>query len=177
MVHEFYVPEFLFVQQRPARPPQRVQPLTLTRIGTFRGQCAEFGRPTTTRCGSCSKVVSQADYAAWVEPEAQGRPARGLRPQRAGSGWSPRTTPGTPAAWRWPPAACSLVAVSNLDAGIEHNFRSTTAPSASGPIFQGPRFVGVAEQTFQLRPRCPRGRTTFQCDVHGPAMSGALIVK
>jgi plastocyanin len=34
----------------------------------------------------------------------------------------------------------------------------------------------VAEKTFELRP-LPKGRYYFQCDVHGPAMSGALVVK
>ena len=68
------------------------------------------------------------------------------------------------------------VSVSNLDAGIEHNFAVYDTAIRKRTYFQGPRFAGVAEQTFQLRP-LPKGRYYFQCDVHGPAMSGALIVK
>jgi len=69
-----------------------------------------------------------------------------------------------------------VVSVSNLDAGIEHNFAVYDKPQRKRTYFQSPRFVGVAEQTFQLRP-LPKGRYYFECDVHGPAMSGTLIVK
>jgi hypothetical protein len=68
------------------------------------------------------------------------------------------------------------VSVSNLDAGIEHNFALYDGAKRKRTYFQSPRFVGVAERTFQLRP-LPKGRYYFQCDVHGPAMSGTLLVK
>jgi cytochrome c oxidase subunit 2 len=120
VVHEFYVPDFLFMRNAlPGRPNEFT--FTPTRIGTFRGQCAEF----------CGLHHDQMRFT---------------------------------------------VSVSNQDAGIEHNFAVYDTSQRKRTYLQAPRFPGVAERTFQLRP-LPKGRYYFQCDVHGPAMSGALIVK
>ncbi|MFL6104946.1 MAG: cytochrome c oxidase subunit II, partial [Actinomycetes bacterium] len=66
VVHEFYVPEFLFMRNAlPGRPNEFS--FTPTRIGTFRGQCAEFCGLHHAQMTFVLKVVSQADYVAWVD--------------------------------------------------------------------------------------------------------------
>jgi len=174
VVHEFYVPEFLFMRNAlPGRPNEFA--FTPARIGTFRGQCAEFCGLHHDQMRFVLKVVSQADYVAWVDQARKAAqnvdcdPAGPLRLVSKDNAWNT----GCLAAVAGGPF---VVSVSNLDAGIEHNFAVYDNPKRKRTYFQGPRFVGVAEQTYQLRP-LPKGRYYFECDVHGPAMSGALIVK
>jgi cytochrome c oxidase subunit 2 len=174
VVHEFYVPEFLFMRNAlPGRPNEFT--FTPTRIGTFRGQCAEFCGLHHDQMRFTLKVVSQADYAAWVDQTRKAAqhvdcdPSGPLRLVSKDNSWNT----GCLAVVASGPFTIS---VSNLDAGIEHNFAVYDNPQRKRAYCQGPRFAGVAEQTFQLRP-LPKGRYYFPCDVHGPAMSGALIVK
>jgi cytochrome c oxidase subunit II len=174
VVHEFYVPEFLFMRNAlPGRPNEFT--FTPTRIGTFRGQCAEFCGLHHDQMRFVLKVVSQADYVAWVDQARKAAqhvdcdPSGPLRLVSKDNAWNTgclAVVAGGP----------FTVSVSNLDTGIEHNFAVYDNAKRKRTYFQGPRFVGVAEQTFQLRP-LPKGRYYFQCDVHGPAMSGALVVK
>jgi len=174
VVHEFYVPDFLFMRNAlPGRPNEFS--FTPTRIGTFRGQCAEFCGLHHDQMRFTLKVVSQADYAAWVDQTRKAAqhvdcdPSGPLRLVSKDNSWNTgclAVATGSPFS----------VSVSNLDPGIEHNFAVYPKAGAKRPLFQGPRFAGVAEKTFELRP-LPKGRYYFQCDVHGPAMSGALVVK
>jgi plastocyanin len=65
--------------------------------------------------------------------------------------------------------------VVNLDAGIDHNFAIYDNPNRSQRFFQTGRFAGVATNVYQVQ-ALPPGKYYFQCDVHGPAMSGVFIV-
>ena len=169
VVHEFYVPEFLFMRNAlPGRPNEFT--FTPTRIGTFRGQCAEFCGLHHDQMRFSLKVVSQADYAAWVDQTRKAAqhvdcdPSGPLRLVSKDNSWNAgclAVVTGGP----------FTVAVSNLDAGIEHNFAVYDKPERKRTYFQGPRFVGVAEQTFQLRP-LPKGRYYFQCDVRPRDVGG-----
>ena len=174
VVHEFFVPDFLFMRNAlPGRPNEFS--FTPTRIGTFRGQCAEFCGLHHDQMRFVLKVVSQADYVAWVDQARKAaqhvdcNPSGPLKLVSKDNSWNTgclAVAAGSPFS----------VSVSNLDPSIEHNFAVYPKAGAKQPLFQGPRFAGVAERTFELRP-LPKGRYYFQCDVHGPAMSGALIVK
>ena len=174
VVHEFYVPDFLFMRNAlPGRPNEFS--FTPTRIGTFRGQCAEFCGLHHDQMRFTLKVVSQADYAAWVDQ--QRKAAQNVDCDPSG----PPKLVSKDNSWNTGCLAVTkdvpfTVAVSNLDAGIEHNFALYDSAKRKRTLFQGPRFPGVAARTFQLQP-LPKGRYYYQCDVHGPAMSGALIVK
>jgi cytochrome c oxidase subunit 2 len=174
VVHEFYVPDFLFMRNAlPGRPNEFS--FTPTRIGTFRGQCAEFCGLHHDQMRFVLQVVSQADYAAWVDQ--QRKAAQNVDCDPSG----PPKLVSKDNSWNTGCLAVTkdvpfTVAVSNLDAGIEHNFALYDSAKRKRTFFQSPRFPGVAARTFQLRP-LPKGRYYYQCDVHGPAMSGALIVK
>jgi cytochrome c oxidase subunit II len=174
VVHEFYVADFLFMRNAlPGRPNDFS--FTPTRIGTFRGQCAEFCGLHHDQMRFVLKVVSQADYVAWVDQARKAaqrvdcNPSGPIQLVSKDNSWNT----GCLAVAAGGPFA---VAVSNQDAGIEHNFAVYDNAKRARSYFQGPRFEGVAERTFQLPP-LRRGRYYFQCDVHGPAMSGTLIVK
>src|SRR5262249_3844376 len=67
------------------------------------------------------------------------------------------------------------VNISNEDAGIEHNFSIYTSFFEEKNFFKAPKITGVSSETEQVS-GLPPGRYYFQCDVHGPAMSGAFIV-
>src|SRR4029079_11708280 len=68
------------------------------------------------------------------------------------------------------------VSVTNQDPGIQHNFSIYDSFFEKQNYFRTPKLTGPASQTFDA-PGLPPGRYYFQCDVHGPAMSGAFVVK
>ena len=174
VVHEFYVPEFLFMRNAlPGRPNEFS--FTPTRIGTFRGQCAEFCGLHHAQMTFVLKVVSQADYIAWVAREKQAArnvdcaPVAPIQLISKNNVWNTACL----AVARNVPFPVTLV---NQDAGIEHNFAVYSSDKRTSTLFQSPRLTGPAQQTYRLQP-LPKGRYYFQCDVHGPAMSGSLVVK
>ena len=145
------------------------------RVGFYRGQCAEFCGLHHDQMRFEIQVVSQADYAAWVDQQRKAAQNVDCNPS------GPPKLVSKDNSWNTGCLAVTkdvpfTVAVSNLDAGIEHNFALYDSAKRKRTFFQSPRFPGVAARTFQLRP-LPKGRYYYQCDVHGPAMSGALIVK
>ena len=120
VVHEFFVPDFLFMRNAlPGRPNEFS--FTPTRIGTFRGQCAEFCGLHHDQMRFVLKVVSQADYVAWVDQARKAaqhvdcNPSGPLKLVSKDNSWNTGCL-AVAAGGPFP------VAVSNLDAGIEHNF-------------------------------------------------------
>ena len=68
------------------------------------------------------------------------------------------------------------VTVMNQDAGIDHNFAIYDGIDQAKQFFATPKLPGVARNT-SLDPGRPPGQYYFQCNVHGPSMSGVFIVK
>jgi cytochrome c oxidase subunit II len=174
VVHEFYLPDFLFMRNAlPGRPNDFS--FTPNRIGTFHGQCAEFCGLRHDRMTFTLRVVSQADYLDWVTRQKKAAlevncaPTGPLQLVSKDNSWNTNclaTPAGRPLA----------VQVTNQDAGIQHNFAVYDNAKRRKTYFQGEKITGPAVRTYQLQP-LPRGRYYFQCDVHGPAMSGTLLVK
>src|SRR5256714_4028636 len=68
VMHEFFVPDLLFMRNAiPGHP--NVFTFTPTKLGTFNGQCAQFCGLWHSRMTFVLKVVSPADYVAWVKKE------------------------------------------------------------------------------------------------------------
>jgi plastocyanin len=67
------------------------------------------------------------------------------------------------------------VTIINKDAGIAHNFAIWVNSSLKKRLFQTGNISGPATKTYTA-PALPAGKYYFQCDVHGPAMSGTLII-
>ena len=65
VIHEFWVPAFLFKRDAvPGRPT--AFDLRPTRLGTYRGECGEFCGTFHAEMGFSVHVVSAADYARWL---------------------------------------------------------------------------------------------------------------
>ena len=107
---------------------------------------------------------------------AEGGPGHHLR-RRTGPTfpWSPTTSRGTRSAWPFRRTPTFTVDITNQDAGIEHNFSIYDSFFEKQTFFTSPKITGPATETLDV-PGLPAGRYYFQCDVHGPAMSGAFIV-
>jgi cytochrome c oxidase subunit 2 len=174
VIHSFFVPSFLFKRDViPGRTNQFT--FTATQLGVYKGQCAEFCGLYHSRMTFYVHVVTASDYSAWV------RRARNaaLHVTCPSSGAHVRVTAKN-TQWN---TNCIAVAsnqqialsVSNQDPAIDHNFAVYDSSKRTKQFFQTGRFPGVATKDFAIGP-LPPGRYYFQCDVHGPAMSGVYIV-
>jgi cytochrome c oxidase subunit 2 len=180
VMHEFFVPAFYFMRNAlPGHP--NVFTWTPTTIGTYRGQCAEFCGLGHYQMRFIVKVVNPTDYQAWAQKERKSilrvncapAPGNELELTAHDISWNTNClaiTAGQPAS----------VTVHNLDAGIDHNFAIWNSYTTAHQFFAIPKFSGIATHTAnlpqtisQLKP----GKYYFQCNVHGPAMSGVFIVE
>jgi cytochrome c oxidase subunit II len=175
VMHELFVPNFFFMRNAlPGRT--NVFTWTPTELGTFQGQCAEYCGLGHYQMRFVVRVVTQQDFVAWVNqvrkaalsvtcPQMSGTQ---LRVAAHNISWNTQcihVAAGT---------AISLT-VSNLDAGIDHNFAIWNGPDTKHEFFQTSKFPGVATRSFTIQ-ALPPGKYYYQCNVHGPAMSGVFIV-
>ena len=174
VIHSFFVPAFLFKRDV---IPGRTNTFTFTanKIGTFPAQCAEFCGLWHSKMTFMVKVVTPSEYSAWTEQQIKAIqsiscPAHGPAVAITAKNISWNTN-----CLAVPPEASIALTVSNQDAGIDHNFAIYDSFSQTKKFFQTGRFPGVATRKDQL-PSLPPGHYYFQCDVHGPAMSGVFIV-
>ena|SRR5919198_5724511 len=174
VIHSFFIPAFLFKRDV---VPGRTNTFTFTanQLGTFPAQCAEFCGLWHSKMTFVVKVVTATDYAAWTEQQF-----KAIQRIRCPSHGPAISITAKDISWNTnclaipagPPASISVV---NKDSGIDHNFAIYDSFSQTKKFFQTGRFSGVATRTDRLPP-LPPGRYYFQCDVHGPAMSGVFIV-
>ena len=174
VIHSFFVSAFLF--KRDVIPGRHNNfTFTATKLGTFPGQCAEFCGLYHAKMTFFLKVVNEADYLAWVK--AQKEAALNVTCPSTGGAISivAKNT-------QWNTDCLSVdggtqitVTVDNQDAAIDHNFAIYKGGPQGTELFMSGRFPGVATRTDTITALAP-GRYYFQCDVHGPSMSGALVV-
>ncbi|MGZ8651024.1 MAG: cytochrome c oxidase subunit II [Actinomycetota bacterium] len=175
VIHSFFVPALLF--KRDAIPGRTSTfTFTPTELGTFQSQCAEFCGLWHSRMTFQVKVVTSTDYQAWIEE--QRKAAEGITCEPNGSDLS---LVAKDISWdsfclAVPANSPITVNISNQDVGIEHNFSIYDSFFEEQTFFTSPRITGPASETLNID-ALPAGRYYFQCDVHGPAMSGAFIVK
>jgi Cytochrome C oxidase subunit II, periplasmic domain/Cupredoxin-like domain len=175
VIHSFFVPAFLFKRDV---IPGRVNTFTFTatRLGTFPAQCAEFCGLWHSKMLFSLQVVNPLDYAAWIKQTREAIlnvtcPVTGntLRVVAKNISWNTNCL-------AVKAGGSTSLSVDNQDDGIDHNFAIYNAPDRTKKFFQTGRFPGVATRDFNLQP-LPPGHYYFQCDVHGPAMSGVFIVR
>jgi cytochrome c oxidase subunit II len=174
VIHSFFVSAFLF--KRDVIPGRHNNfTFTATKLGTFQGQCAEFCGLYHSKMTFSLRVVTRADYLSWVKQAKEAAlnvtcPSAGttIRVTAKDTNWSTACI----AVGQGSPIDLTVV---NLDAGIDHNFAIYDNPNRTQRFFQTGRFAGVATNSYQVQ-ALPPGRYYFQCDVHGPAMSGVFIV-
>jgi cytochrome c oxidase subunit 2 len=173
VIHSFFIPAFLF--KRDVIPGRHNNfTFTATQLGTFQAQCAEFCGLYHSKMTFSVRVVNPADYLAWVKATKEA--AFNVSCPSQGS-----TIKVTAKDTNWDTACISVsqgpvsLTVVNLDAGIDHNFAVYDNPNRTQEFFMTGRFPGVATNSYQIQ-ALPPGHYYFQCDVHGPAMSGVFIV-
>jgi len=174
VIHSFFVPGFLFKKDL---IPGRTNTFTVTptKIGTFPAQCAEFCGLWHSKMTFVVRVVTSSDYAAWVTEQIKAIQSITCKPSGAAPAIVAKDISWNTNCLALPSGPPPAITVNNQDAGIDHNFAIYDSFSQTKEFFQTGRFAGVATKSFQLPP-LPPGRYYFQCDVHGPSMSGVFIV-
>jgi cytochrome c oxidase subunit 2 len=174
VIHSFYIPAFLF--KRDAFPDHDNSfPLTITKPGVYRGQCAEYCGLGHQGMRFVIHVVPMSEYRAWIA-EAK---------KRAESGCPEDTTPGQIAADKIAFDKPCLTAKAsqkftlkfdNKEA-VPHNVSIHESADAGSPaVFQGQVITGPQVVDYQV-PALKAGRHFFRCDVHQTAMTGILVAK
>jgi cytochrome c oxidase subunit 2 len=175
VIHEFYVPDLLFMRNAvPGNP--NVFSIHPTKLGTYHGQCAQYCGLWHSRMRFVIKVVTPAQFKTWSEQQE-------TRKAHTGSCTSTGSTATLVAhnvSWDTNCIAVDggkpfTITIENKDGGIAHNFGIWASSKLKQELFKTPKFTGVATKTFTV-PVLKPGTYYFQCDVHGPAMSGTLIV-
>ena len=180
VIHSFFVPDLLF--KRDAIPGRETSfTFTPTELGTFHAQCAEFCGLWHSRMTFDVHVVSPPDYQAWLLKERKAAAGVTCEPNGAtldlvaqNISWVDPEGAGV-YCLAVPANAPFTVSITNKDVGIEHNFSIYDSFFEKKDFFEAPKITGPASETEQV-PGLSPGRYYFQCDVHGPAMSGAFIV-
>jgi heme/copper-type cytochrome/quinol oxidase subunit 2 len=174
VMHEFFVPSFFFMRNALAGHPNDFT-WTPDTIGTFHGQCAEFCGLGHYQMRFEFKVVSETDFLAWVKQERQTilkidcpTTSGNLQITAHNISWDTNCL-------HVPEGASVPISVMNLDEGINHNFAIWDGIDTAHQFFATGKFPGVATRTETI-PALKPGKYYFQCNVHGPAMSGVFIV-
>ena len=175
VIHSFFVPDLLF--KRDAIPGRTSTfEFTPTELGTFPAQCAEFCGLWHSKMTFDVKVVSSLDYQAWIKQQRKAAASITCKPDGTTLSLVAHNISWNQFCLAVPANTPFTVNIDNQDAGIEHNFAIYDSFFQKTTYFTGPKVTGPA--TISLNPDpLPPGRYYFQCDVHGPAMSGAFVVK
>jgi cytochrome c oxidase subunit 2 len=175
VMHEFYVPALLFMRNAIPGHPNDFD-FTPTKIGTYPAQCAEFCGLWHSKMTFVLKVVGPADYSAWIQSEkAAALNVSCPRGPAAVQLTAQNTTWNTGCIGVAPDTPWSVTVV-NKDAGIDHTFAVFDSRQQKVKYFVSPPVGGPSTASFQLKP-LPPGRYYFECTIHGPSMSGALVVR
>ena len=175
VMHEFYVPDLLFMKNAiPGHP--NVFTIRPTRVGTYRGQCAQYCGLWHSKMTLILKVVPQVDFQGWVTHQKTAASATGsCSPNGSKVSLVAKTI-------SWDKTCIGVavglpfqITIDNQDKGIDHDFAIYDTPKLKHRLYLSPKVTGPGTKTF-TGPALPAGKYYFQCDVHGPAMSGTLVV-
>lgn len=175
VIHGFYVPAMLYMKNAvPGHP--NVFTITPTKTGVYRGQCTQFCGLWHSKMTVVLEVLSPSKFQAWVQRQRQAQSKTGSCIP-TGSSVTLMAHHNT-----WDKGCLAVVAgqpikitIINKDAGIAHNFAIWVDSSLKKRLYQTPNVNGPATKTY-TGPALPPGKYYFQCDIHGPAMSGTLVI-
>jgi cytochrome c oxidase subunit 2 len=175
VIHSFFVPDLLF--KRDAIPGRTSTfDFTPTQIGTYSAQCAEFCGLWHSKMTFDVKVVSSLDYQAWIKQQRQAAQSITCKPNGTTLSLVAHNISWNQFCLAVPGNTAFTVNVTNQDSGIDHNFSIYDSFFQKQTFFTSPKLLGPATETLDV-PGLSPGHYYFQCDVHGPAMSGAFIVQ
>ncbi|MGH2456633.1 MAG: cytochrome c oxidase subunit II [Candidatus Limnocylindria bacterium] len=180
VIHSFFVPQFLIKRDLMPVPegqdPNEME-FTVTEVGTYAGQCAEFCGDLHARMTFSVDAMTRADFDTWLEAGRSGAPPP-----------PPSVEPGgeivqvvadriafDPLELRAPADEPFTLRFINLEAVI-HNVVIFDASSTE--VFRSGDLTGPdAEGDFGV-PALPAGEYTFICEYHPvPDMTGTLIIE
>jgi cytochrome c oxidase subunit II len=174
VIHSFFVPDLLF--KRDAIPGRTTTfQFTPTVLGTFRSQCAEFCGLFHSKMTFELHVVSAVDYQAWILQQRKEAKSVTCDPNGTDLSLVAHNISWNQYCLAVPANTPFTVSIENQDLGIEHNFSIYDSFFEEKTYFKAPKITGVSSETVNVE-GLPPGHYYFQCDVHGPAMSGAFIV-
>jgi len=175
VIHSFFVPDLLF--KRDAIPGRTSTfEFTPTQLGTFHSQCAEFCGLWHSKMTFDVQVVSPPDYQIWIKQQRKAAKSITCDPNGTALSLVAHNISWNHYCLAVPANTPFTVSVTNQDPGIQHNFSIYDSFFEKQKYFTSPKLTGPASETLNA-PGLPAGRYYFQCDVHGPAMSGAFVVK
>lgn len=174
VIHGFYMPQFDFSKNAIPGVTNTFS-FTPDRLGRFPGRCTQLCGVGHYQMAFVLKVVPASDFNKWVEHERQEAAAAKCGPPKP-----TLTVIAQNVSWNTncisvPANQQVTVTMKNEDSGIEHNFSVYTAPDLKKNLFKGPVIKGPTSTVLHL-PAMPPGTYYFQCDIHGQAMSGKVVV-
>ncbi len=178
VIHEFFVPDLLYMKNAVPGHPNRFS-IKPTVVGTYQGQCAQYCGLWHAQMKFKVKVVPRKEFDAWVHQQRKAAQAKAAQAACAPKG-STITLTAKNITWDKTcigvlPGQPFKVTIINKDSGIDHNFAIWVSSKLKKRLYQTPNVTGPTTKTF-TGPALPPGKYYFQCDVHGPAMSGTLVV-
>ena len=175
VIHEFYVPHLLFMKNAvPGHP--NVITVRPTREGLYPGQCAQYCGLWHAQMKFALRVVPRAEFRRWIGRQRAALTAHATcRPTGSAVVLTARRI-------SWDKTCIAAAAnrpfrltIRNEDAGIAHDFAIYRAPLRHR-LYRAPRTSGPSTKTYTV-PALEPGAYYFQCDVHGPAMAGTLVIR
>jgi cytochrome c oxidase subunit 2 len=180
VIHAFYVPNFLIKRDLipvPENETLNEMEVTVTEVGTYGGQCAEFCGDLHARMTFSVEAMTRADYDVWLAAAPRGgapppppSPAPGgtvldLNADRIAFDTLELTAPAGEA---------FTIHFTNQE-GVIHNVAIFRGEER---IFTGDAITGPDATIDYVVPALPAGEYTFTCDYHPvPDMTGTLTVE
>jgi cytochrome c oxidase subunit II len=175
--HAWYVPDFLIkrdvIDFGDARPPNELT-FTITEVGTYAGQCAEFCGTDHAGMVFVVDAMTRADYEAYIEALASGQPP----PGGGGGGTEDCQTTIRLSAADIQFDTDAMEAPAGQDFCIEFT-NNDTVPHDVGIVetdFSGDD-VPPGESIVYVIPAMEPGDYTFYCTLHPQAMTGDLTIE
>ncbi|MEX0626235.1 MAG: cytochrome c oxidase subunit II [Chloroflexota bacterium] len=177
VIHSFFVPAFLVkidvVPLPEGKPPNELS-FTVSEVGTYSGQCAEFCGLRHADMTFSVEAMSRADFDAWVAAIRSGEtPAPSVPAEATVLKVSADDTAFDTKALEVAAGQTFKIEFANNE-DVDHNVGIW---KGGEELFRGEIFAGPATKTYVVD-GLTAGEYTFICDVHPlPAMTGTLTVK
>jgi cytochrome c oxidase subunit II len=178
VVHSFFVPHFLIKRDLipvPENEPLNELELTVTEVGTYGGQCAEFCGDLHARMTFSVQAMTRSDFDAWLKAAKAGAtPTPSIQPGGTVVELSANKIAFDTLALTAPADEAFTIRFTN-DEGLEHNVAILRGTER---VFTGDAITGPGKTVDYVVPALPAGEYTFHCDFHPiPAMTGTLTVE
>jgi cytochrome c oxidase subunit II len=174
VIHSFFVPGFNF--KRDVVPGRTNSfDITVDRLGTYPGQCAEYCGLAHNDMHFTVRVVPQAEFDTWLQRAKE----------EAGAGCpedpNPNQITSKDVAFNKNCLSAEAGEETDLqytnDEAVPHNVAVFAGNDATGQnVFKGEVITGPKTVTYKI-PALEEGDYFFHCDLHPDAMKGKFVVK